>query len=97
MASRIFDLPETKGSFQVKGKISGVEKDRFYTSKKTQTNKDFKAVNFGCEYDQRKTVYMALNGMPQAKVYFSKRNQSTGKTETKAVDWANRNSFNEDG
>lgn len=97
MANRIFDLPETKGSFQVKGKISGVEKDRFYTSKKTQTGKDFKAVNFGCEYDDKKTVYMALNGMPQAKVYFSKRNQDTVKTETKAVDWAKRNSFTEEG
>lgn len=93
MAKRIFELPETKGSFQVKGKISGVEKERFYTSKKTSTGKDFKAVNFGCEYNDKKTVYMSLNGMPQDKVYFSKRNQDTGKTETKAVDWDKRNSF----
>jgi hypothetical protein len=35
--------------------------------------------------------------MPQQKVYFSKRNQSTGKTETKDVPWANRNKFHEEG
>lgn len=97
MANRLFDLPETRGSFQVKGKINGVEKEKFYTSKKTKTNKDFRAVNFGCAYNDHKTVYMSLNGMPQNDVYFSKRNQDTGKTETKKVAWANRNKFNEEG
>lgn len=97
MANRIIDLQETKGTFQVKGKISGVESSRFYTEKKTKGGKDFRAVNFGCEYDDHCTVYMNLNGMPQDNVYFSKRNQETGKTETKKVAWANRNSFNENG
>lgn len=97
MANRLFELQETKGTFQVKGKISGVEKERFYVDKKTKNNKDFRAVNFGCEYDDKKTVYMALNGMTQDNVYFSKKNQETGKTETKKVAWANRKKFNEDG
>lgn len=97
MANRLFDLPETRGQFQVKGRINGVESSRFYTEKKTKNNKDFRAVNFGCEYDDKKTVYMNLNGMPQDNVYFSKRNADTGKTETKKVAWANRNSFNESG
>jgi hypothetical protein len=95
--ARIFELQETKGTFQVRGIVSGVDKDRFYTDKKTKTGKDFRAVNFGCAYNDKQTVYMSLNGMPQQKVYFSKRNQSTGKTETKDVPWANRNKFNEDG
>ena len=97
MANRIFDLPETRGSFQAKGIVNGVEKERFYTDKKTKTGKDFRAVNFGCEYNDKQTIYMNLNGMPQQDVHFSKRNQDTGKTETKKVPWANRNKFNEDG
>lgn len=97
MAERIFDLQETKGTFQCKGIINGVEKDRFYTNKKTKTGKDFRAVNFGCEYDDKKSIYLNLNGMPQQNVYFSKRNKDTGKTETKPVSWANRNKFHEDG
>jgi hypothetical protein len=97
MANRIFDLPECRGSFQVKGVVSGVEKDRFYTDKKTKTGKDFRAVNFGCEYNKTQTIFMNLNGMPQQEVYFSKRNQDTGKTETKKVAWANRSKFNEEG
>lgn len=97
MANRMFDLPECRGAFQVKGKINGVESSRFYTEKKTKSGKDFRAVNFGCMYNDSKTVYMSLNGMPQNDVYFSKRNTDTGKTETKKVAWANRNTFNEDG
>ena len=97
MANRLFELPETRGQFQVKGRINGVESNRFYTEKKTKNNKDFRAVNFGCEYDDKKTVYMNLNGMPQDNVYFSKRNAETGKTETEKVAWANRNTFSKDG
>ena len=97
MSNRIFDLPETKGTYQCKGIISGVARDKFYTSKATKTGKAFRAVNFGCAYDDKKNIYMSLNGMPQQKVYFSKRNQDTGKTETKNVSWADRNKFNEDG
>lgn len=97
MANRIFDLQETKGTFQVSGLVNGVSKDRFYTAKKTKTGKDFRNVNFGCAYDLQKTVYLSLNGMPQQNVYFSKRDQATGKTETKSVPWANRNKFNENG
>ena len=94
--ARIFDLQETKGSFQVKGLVTGVEKNGFYTSKKTKTGKDFRNVNFGCMYDDKKSVFLNLNGMPQQNVYFSKRNQD-GKPDTKAIPWANRNKFNEDG
>lgn len=97
MANRIFELPVTKGTFQVKGIINGVERDKFYTSKKTKTGKDFRIVNFGCAYDEKKNVYLNLNGMPQQNVYLSKKNQATNKTETKAVAWANRNKLDEDG
>lgn len=96
MANRIFELKETKGTFQLKGIINGVNKDRFYTSKTTKTGKDFRAVNFGCAYDDKKSVYLSLNGMPQNNVYFSKRNND-GKTETKSIPWVNRNTFKEDG
>ena len=97
MAKRIFELAETKGTYQVQGKISGVESSRFYTEKKTKSNKDFRMINFGCEYDDKKTVYMSLNGMPQDNVYFSKRNAETNKTDVEKVAWSNRNKFNKEG
>lgn len=97
MANRIFELPETKGTFQVKGIVKGTEKQNFYNEKKTKTGKDFRKINFSCEYDDKKSVYLNLNGMPQANVYFSKRNNDTGKTDVKTVPWAKRETFNEDG
>ena len=74
MSNRLFDLPECKGTYQCKGIISGVARDKFYTSKTTKTGRDFRNVNFGCMYDDKKTIFMNLNGMPQQNVYFSKRN-----------------------
>lgn len=97
MANRVFELQETKGTFQVKGLVKGVEKEKFYTSKKTQTNKNFRNVNFGCMYDDKKSVYVNLNGMPQQDVYFSKRDPNTKKTDTKPIPWANRDKFKEEG
>ena len=95
--ARIFELQETKGSFQLKGLVKGVDKEKFYTSKMTKTGKDFRNVNFGCMYDDKKSVYLNLNGMPQQNVYFFKRDQASGKNDTKTIPWANRNKFNEEG
>lgn len=97
MANRVFELQETKGTFQVKGLVKGVEKEKFYTSKATKTGKDFRNVNFGCMYDDKKSVYVNLNGMPQQDVYFSKRDPNTKKTDTKPIPWANRDKFKEEG
>ena len=94
---RLFDLPQTRGSFQLKGKVSGVEKDNFFTEKKTKSGGDFRAVNFGVTYDEHATVFVGVNGTTRDKVYFSKRNPETKKTETKAVSWSQRDKFNEDG
>lgn len=90
MANKLFELPQTKGTFQVRGIVSGVEKENFYTEKKTKTGKDFRMVNFGVEYDDKKTIFPTLNGMPRDKVYFSKKDKDTGNTDTKAIAWKDR-------
>lgn len=95
--NRIFELPQTKGEFQIRGKVQGVEKENFYKEIKTKNGNDFRVVNFGVTYEDKATVYINLNGMPRDKVHFSKRNPETKKVDTKAVDWTDRNKFNEDG
>lgn len=96
MANRIFDLPQTRGTFEAAGVVNGTDSNRFFTEKKTKNGNDFVAINFGVEYDTNCSIYMNLNGMPRDKVYFSKRNDQ-GKNETKSVPWANRNNSQGDG
>ncbi len=95
---RLFDLPETKGSFQLKGIVSGTEKDKFYKEIKTKSNKDMRMINFGVGYAESNTLYVNLQGMEQENVYFSKRAEKKGdKPETVKVPWADRFSYNREG
>ncbi len=98
MANRIFDLPETKGSFQLKGIVNGTEKDNFYKEIKTKSNKDMRFVNFGASYEEGKTLYLSVSGMEQENVYFSKKAEKQGeKGDTQKVPWADRFTYNREG
>lgn len=90
---RIFDLPQTKGEFQMRGVATGTKKNTFFTSKKTKSNNDMNLCNFGVKYDEGQTAYVTLNGMAGKSVYYY---SSTAK-DTKEVAWANRNKAPADG
>lgn len=93
---RIFNLPETKGQFELRGIVNGTEKDNFFKSGKSKNQKEYRKVNFGIEYEKDKNWYIELNGMPQEKVYFSKPSEKKGeKGVTKAVEWADRFTFDD--
>lgn len=95
---RLFDLPETKGAFQLKGIVSGMNKDSVYKEIKTKSNKDMRIVNFGTSYADGETLYVNLQGMEQEFVYFSKRAEKKGdKPEVVKVPWAERFSYNREG
>lgn len=89
------ELTLTRGEFQVKGIVTGAEKDNFYMEKKTAKGKDFRMVNFGVEFEKGKSIYISLNGMPKDEVFFSKK--VDGKTEVKKIPFAQRSTFNEEG
>lgn len=100
MAERLFDIPETKGQFQVKGVVSGTEKDKFFVDKFTKTRKPFRSVNFGVQFDKNATMYVGFNGMAQDNVWFSKSEKDLDgkkKTTTKKIPWNDRFNFHEDG
>lgn len=95
---RLFDLPETKGSFQLKGIVTGTEKDKAYEEKKTRTNKDMRKEKFGVTYEDGKTLYVNMQGTEQDFVYFFKRSEKKGeKGETVKVPWADRFTYNREG
>lgn len=93
------DLPQTKGTFQIKGIVIGSEKDSFYKETLTKTQKPFRKVNFGIKTDKESTIYIELTGMERDKVYFSKTTTTDGKktTEVQDVAWKDRFKFNKEG
>ena len=74
-------LPQTRGSFQVRGKVIGTQRDNFYIEKLTKTNKPWRSTSFGVQFDNDSTIYTSLNGMERGSVWFSKKEDK--KTITK--------------
>ena len=71
---RPFDLPETKGTYQLKGIVSGVKKEGFYKETKTKTGRDFRMVKFGLTYNEDdKPFNTFINGTQQDNVHFSQK------------------------
>lgn len=95
---RLFDLPETKGAFQLKAVVTGMEKDSAYKEIRTKSNREMRMLNFGATYEDGKTLYINLQGMEQESVYFSKRAEKKGdKPKTVKVPWVDRFTYNREG
>ena len=98
MANKIHNLPETKGQFQTKGIVTGTKEGKFYIDKLTKTEKPFRAINFGVNFDKDSTLYVGFNGMAQDNVWFSKSEKDSDgkkKTTTKKIPWNDRFNFHE--
>lgn len=94
---RLFNLPETKGTYQMRGIVTGTSSDRFYQNGKTSTGKDKRSVNFGVEVEKGKTLYVGMQAFPRDEVFFYKRGENGQKGSTERVKWANRHTFNKEG
>lgn len=102
MANNKIDLgcPQTRGTFQIRGVVSGVESQNFYSEGTGQNGKPYRKVNFSVEVEKDKKIFISLFGAVQDNVYFSKSEKDDSgksKTETRAVKWADRMSFKADG
>lgn len=86
-------LQQSRGYFQARGIVNGVDRDSFYKEIITKSGKPMRMINFGLEIEKGKSIYISLNGMERDKVFFSKRED--GKTTTKDVKWSERNTFKE--
>lgn len=96
-------LKLTPGGFQIRGIVTGVKNNNFYSEKDISSSKNkVRNVNFGVKYDvardgnsidltMGKTIYPTVQGFTRDSVYFSRRVDD--KTETKQVAWAQRLEF----
>jgi hypothetical protein len=93
-------LPQTRGTFQIIGLVTGTEKDSFYKETQTKTTKKpWRILNFGLKTDKEATVYVNLSGGEKDKVFFSKTvtEDNKKKTVTEEVLWKDRFKFNKEG
>lgn len=98
--SKGLDLPQTKGNFQIKGIVTGTQKDNFYKETQTKnTQKPWRILNFGVKTDKESTIYITLSDGEKDKVYFSKTETVDGKKKTDVQDvaWKDRFKFNKEG
>lgn len=96
MANQIFNLPQQRGTFQMRGIVSGVERNNFYQEKKTKTGGDFRSVFFQCRTGKDGAPHnVSLNGMMRDKVFFFRReDKAKGITkDKKEVAFKDRNTF----
>lgn len=97
MANRIFDLKQTTSAFQLRGVVTGAKSKRFYTSGTTKNYSSWNAIEFGVMVNDKKPVYVKLNGFPRSEVFYYKRGENGGKGITQKVAWANRKQAPGDG
>lgn len=84
---------QTRGTFQMYGKVTGVMSNSFYQEGDTKNGGSYRRVHLGVEIEEGKIVYVDLFGSTVDNVYFSKTTKGAdGKnhTETKSVKWADR-------
>lgn len=91
-SNRLFNLPETKGTFQLEGLITDCDKDDFYKESKTQKGKDKRTLSFGVKVEPNVKIGCKIQAFEKPKVYFTKREKNGDKTtyKTKDISWADR-------
>lgn len=90
MADKIHDLKATTNSFQVRGKVTGTKKNRFYTSGTSKNGGAYNVVEFGVEIGENKTVFIKLNGYTRDSVFYYKKGENGAKGTTQKVAWKDR-------
>jgi hypothetical protein len=95
--SKGIGLPQQKGTFGMRGIVTGVQKESFYKDSKTSTGKDSRTINFGIKVNnETETQFVTVYGFTQDYVYFSK-NVKGEKSVTEKVAWKDRDSFRKEG
>jgi len=93
--ARNFELPETKGNFQLKGIVTGVGRDGFYKDGTSTSGKKWRAVNFGLVVEDGTVLYLTLLGTEQDRAWFGGKEGDEFKTVD--VEWSKRHTFKKAG
>lgn len=68
-------LKQTKGSFTLSGKVTGVDRDGYYKEGETKNGAEYLRMNFGVKTSNTQTVYVESFGMEPENVYLFSNNR----------------------
>jgi len=89
---RILSLKQTKGYFNLKGVVQGVNSKDFYKEGITKNGDNYRSIRFGVKTDNDNIIYVELFGQENKLAYFYSKQDKL----TERVNWADRNNFSKE-
>jgi len=87
MANKIHELAQTKGTFQVRGVVSEMQKETAYQEIETKNGNTMRRLKFAVSPDGKGKIFLELTAFPKSDVYFYSKDEK----KTIKVPFANRN------
>lgn len=87
MAQKIHELAQTKGTFQVRGVVSEMQKETAYQEIETKNGNTMRRLKFAVSPDGKGKIFLELTAFPKSDVYFYSKDEK----KTIKVPFANRN------
>ena len=83
---RIHELKQTSATFQARGVVFGMKKEKTY-----KNGGNWNVIEFGLNVNHNKPIYIKLNGFTRDEVFYYKKSENKGeKGSTKRVAWKDR-------
>lgn len=95
---RLHDLKQTSATFQARGVVFGMKKDKAYGSGTTKNGANWNSIEFGLNINKNAPIFIKLNGFVRDEVFYYKSAEKKGeKGDTKRVAWKDRKKSPGDG
>ena len=95
--AKIHDLKQTSATFQTRGFVTGMKKDKAYQSGTAGNGAAWNSIEFGVNFNNNKTLFVKLRGFVRNEVYYYKSNGKGAKGDTVRVPWKDRKKSPGDG
>lgn len=90
-------IKQTKGSFQLRGKVVGIEKALKEQPTAKDATKSFRSFNIGIQTNEESTIYITMNGTEGNEATFQKYDKEKKQNYQHKEAWKDRLSFNKEG
>lgn len=90
-------IKQTKGYFQLRGKVIGIEKALKEQPTKNDATKSFRSLNIGIQTSETNTIYITMNGTETNEVTFQMYDKEKKQNHQQKVSWEDRETFKKEG